>query len=85
MTSCQYSCAKPIPRQAREKVAVPTDNMMVLDSLSYSQSDRTARNTAENMKMRMKAGPARTWTEELVYEGGYHLVYSYYLILNTKP
>ena len=60
MTSCQYSCAKPIPRQAREKVAVPTDNMMVRDNLSYNQSERTAKNTAENMNTRMKAGPART-------------------------
>ena len=60
MTSCQYCPASPISRQAVENVAVPTDSMRVRDSLSYSQSERIARNTAENMNTRMKAGPART-------------------------
>ena len=58
-TRCQYWVLRPIRRQAREKVVVPTASRMVRESLAYSRSERTARRTAEKMKTRMKAGPAR--------------------------
>ena len=58
-TRCQYWVLRPIRRQAREKVVVPAASRTVRDSLAYSRSDRTASRTAEKMKTRMKAGPAR--------------------------
>ena len=82
ITSCQYSLARPINRQAMEKVAVPTDSMIVLDNLSYSQSERPARKTAEKMNMRMKAGPART-CEQRNTNLNHQLSGTIYLILNA--
>ena len=38
---------------------LPAASRTVLDSLAYRRSDSTASRTAEKMKTRMKAGPAR--------------------------
>ena len=60
-TRCQYWLERPIRRQAVEKVAVPIPSSSGLDSRAYNRSDNTAKETAENMKTRMKAGPARIY------------------------